>query len=182
MSDVPYVAALCEQHGLCLQAGGGGGVYPAMLARHFDWVVTVEPSPLNVACVRANVPANVAVIHAAIWDSEGSAEVIEDPSNAGATYIGLEGEIERLTIDSMDLPACNLIWLDIQGAEYFALKGAATTIKKYRPAVVLEVDEMFYLSQWKVDKDSAWRYLTETHAYTDAGQLPHEKNDHLFLP
>jgi hypothetical protein len=44
-----------------------------------------------------------------------------------------------LTIDDLSLNSCNLIHLDIEGYELYAIKGAVNTIVKYKPTVVLEV-------------------------------------------
>ena len=41
-------------------------------------------------------------------------------------------------IDDLNLTQCDLIHLDIEGYEYFALLGAMSTIKKYSPVIALE--------------------------------------------
>jgi hypothetical protein len=43
-----------------------------------------------------------------------------------------------ITIDSMDLPGCDFLKLDIEGYECQALRGAIDTIKKYRPWIWIE--------------------------------------------
>jgi hypothetical protein len=43
-----------------------------------------------------------------------------------------------LTIDSLSLPNCDLIYLDIEGYEMLALFGAANTISNYFPVIAVE--------------------------------------------
>ena len=52
-----------------------------------------------------------------------------------------EGEpVGCITIDSLDIPACNFIKVDVEGYEHAVLKGAENTIKKFRPILYVEVD------------------------------------------
>lgn len=43
-----------------------------------------------------------------------------------------------VSIDGLELPGCDLIKLDIEGAEIWALRGAERTIKTHAPVVVME--------------------------------------------
>jgi FkbM family methyltransferase len=43
-----------------------------------------------------------------------------------------------ITIDSMELPGCDFVKLDIEGYECQALRGAIDTIEKYRPWIWIE--------------------------------------------
>ncbi len=51
------------------------------------------------------------------------------------------GEPVRLvTLDSLDLPACHMLKVDVEGMEVEVLKGAGQTIQTYRPVMYLEND------------------------------------------
>jgi hypothetical protein len=52
-----------------------------------------------------------------------------------------KANIPILTIDDIAFSTLDLIHLDIEGYELFALKGGSNTIKKYKPVIVLEVCE-----------------------------------------
>jgi len=61
--------------------------------------------------------------------------------NSGMNVVMPGSQIEAVTIDSLDLPSCGLIQLDIERHELFALMGAIETIEKYRPVIMLEGPE-----------------------------------------
>lgn len=63
----------------------------------------------------------------------------EKSYNYGGIGIG-EGnnEVEMVTIDSLKLEGCDFIKIDVEGFEYFVLKGAEETIKKYKPVIFYE--------------------------------------------
>ena len=63
---------------------------------------------------------------------------INRKSDAGAIHVDGLGNVPTVRIDDMDLPGCDLIQLDIEGYEYFALQGAVHTIEQYHPVIMVE--------------------------------------------
>jgi FkbM family methyltransferase len=64
-------------------------------------------------------------------------------ANYGGLELGhwTEGEpVDIITIDSLDLPNCNFIKMDVEGMEQIALEGAVNTIKSFRPYMYVEND------------------------------------------
>lgn len=47
-------------------------------------------------------------------------------------------EVEMITLDSLKLPACHLIKIDVEGMEIDVLRGATETIKAHRPLIYME--------------------------------------------
>lgn len=138
-----YALSLCKGRDLVVQAGANIGVFPARLARVFKKVVTFEPYPLNIECFKVNTAIrgieNVDLYEAALSnDDAGVAFTFAPSNNCGAVQVGREGSVNAMTLDSLELPACDLIWLDIEGYEVKALAGAAQTIAKYKPVIILE--------------------------------------------
>ena len=43
-----------------------------------------------------------------------------------------------MLIDDLNLPGCDLIQLDLEGYEFYALQGGIETIKKHKPVIVIE--------------------------------------------
>jgi FkbM family methyltransferase len=143
--DLPVqIANLCDSKNLVIQAGGNAGLYPKQYSRLFKSVITLEPDYRNFTCLCHNVPEeNVTKYQAALGDVESLIELETNPrwneTNTGALKIKGAGTIKQITIDSLN--ACpDLIHLDIEGFETFALLGAQTTINKCRPIIVLETN------------------------------------------
>lgn len=159
---MPYVL----KHDLVLQAGGNVGIWPALLAKKFTKVVSFEPSPDNYECLVKNVPDNVEHHMAGLGAEASSVSLVKWPGNAGAHYISPDMKDEGIsivTIDSLNLPACDLIILDIEGFELFAFQGATETIAKFSPVIMFEekgLSEQYY----KTPDQGATKYL-ETLGY-----------------
>lgn len=47
-------------------------------------------------------------------------------------------EVEMITLDSLKLPACHLIKIDVEGMEIDVLRGATETIRTHRPLIYME--------------------------------------------
>lgn len=129
-----------------VQAGGNVGVYPTYLAREFDKVYTFEPDENNFACLTQNITKNkgkIAAYHAALGSHDGTVSTQPHRPNDNGCIMVLEvddGPVPMRTIDDLNLDVCDLIWLDVEGYEEPALKGAERTIEKHRPAVIVEVN------------------------------------------
>lgn len=146
-TDLPdRIMKYVTKKSVCVQAGGNVGVYVKKFAENFETVHTFEPEPLNFYCLHHNLASfyNVFKHQGFIGNINEQPKGIErfdtqkDP-NTGKFRIGREpGHIIVHSIDSLDLDACDLIQLDIEGYEYQALLGAMETIKKFKPVICLE--------------------------------------------
>ena len=120
-----------------VQAGGNCGQYVRQFSQRFDTVYTFEPDPVNFLCLTLNCGNNVIKTQACVGN-ERKLVNISKGNDSGAIHVEGAGNIPTVIIDDMDLPACDLIQLDIEGYEYFALLGAQRTIEKYHPLLMLE--------------------------------------------
>jgi FkbM family methyltransferase len=122
-----------------IQAGGNVGVYPNALGVLFDHVVTFEPDKENFRCMMMNLDGHIQARFAALGEKESRCGTqVVAAGNCGAHRLDLQKQdVPVLTIDSLDLIP-DAIWLDIEGFEYFALKGAEQTLKEHSPVVVIE--------------------------------------------
>ena len=127
----------CAGRQMCLQAGGHCGLWARRLAHIFERVITIEPDAENYACLLRNIMANVEPIRAALGSAPGSTGLKRFPENTGANYMDGPGDIPVITIDSLNLNACDLIILDIEGMEAEALKGAKHTLR-FGPTLLIE--------------------------------------------
>lgn len=137
---LPLVLPLVKDKRVCVQAGGNVGVYPLALSAAFERVFTFEPDHDNLHCLIRNVTwPNVCVFHAALGSEPGTCSTqVTEADNCGAHKTVPNGDVPVMTIDGLELDACGLIWLDIEGAEADAIDGARATIEKFSPIIVLE--------------------------------------------
>jgi FkbM family methyltransferase len=98
-----------------------------------------------VANVRINNLLHVLCLNKAAGAQAGTVKVpLLDPSlagNFGALNVAAqkEGEpVEVITVDSIGLPSCRLIKIDVEGMEPQVLNGARQTIRKLKPFIFVE--------------------------------------------
>lgn len=139
--SIPEFMKLIPKRGTCIQAGGNVGVYPRALAGYFDHVITFEPDKANYDCLVKNVAeqTNVRTIRAALGDEPGFVSTTpHERGNSGAVHVVKGRDTVMHRIDDFARLGCDLIWLDIEGYEEPALKGAAQTVEKFKPAIIIE--------------------------------------------
>jgi FkbM family methyltransferase len=119
------------------------------MARHSARVVAIEPNPHNVAILQKNVALNalqnVVVRQAAVGNSQGTIDLLEDSTEGGVSYEhGTDNQATILSeLVSLDQIAHEygfpqLLKIDVEGFEDRALKGA-TQILQRRPKIAIEV-------------------------------------------
>lgn len=139
VSDVSKYLKHIKHRNVAVQAGGNVGIFPKELAKFFRRVYTFEPDKENWNCLIKNATEdNITKINAALGDCERSVSIKSVRDNCGASYVSDGLDVDLKTIDGLNLEGCDLIQLDIEGYEIFALRGAIETIKKYKPLIIIE--------------------------------------------
>jgi len=138
VKDAERAIALCERTRTCIQAGGNVGVWANHLAKTFATVWTFEPDWENYQCLLRNKGERVYAIMEALGDHAGAMGMKREPANVGAHRMHGPGQIPVSTIDFHGARDVDLIALDIEGMEPLALSGAAETIRRYRPVIMVE--------------------------------------------
>lgn len=133
----------------CIQAGGAIGAWPKYFAQHFEQVYTFEPYPPSFHCLTVNAPElNVHKYNAALGNEHCMVHM-DFPEHRQRSATGKEniggyrctgpGDIPCLRIDDFAWhDDVDLLYLDLEGYELFALRGGIETIKRSRPVIVLE--------------------------------------------
>lgn len=142
--DMETAIKYCKELRLVVQAGGNTGMWPHHMKTFFDAVHTFEPEPRLFQCLDLNCDIKGIYRYQCALGARPSRVSLEFPEtrrNLGATCIRPEdgyGEIPMGTIDEFMFDACDLIQLDIEGYEPLAIQGAAETIARFRPVLMLE--------------------------------------------
>jgi len=142
--------------GLVVEVGANIGAHTVELARlagRDGEVHAFEPQRIVFQALCANLAlnqcANVFARQAAVGANAGTITVPHlDPSvreNFGG--VSLRGvtfgeSVPLITLDSLDLPACQLLKVDVEGMEVEVLKGAEQMIETHRPIMYLENDRV----------------------------------------
>ena len=148
---------LVKGFSLAIDGGANIGAWTIVMAEYFGKVIAFEPVPETFGLLVENVKAhrNVECRNQALMDKAGTIKIkIPDYNDKHqqatgeivnkdlrARYVEWDntGDIAAITIDSLNLASCDLIKLDLEGAEPLALDGAVETIKKFRPVLVVEI-------------------------------------------
>lgn len=159
--DLPALAHavdLARGRGVCVQAGANVGIFPLYLAAHFDLVHCFEPSQDALDFFFENVPGRIfherIVLHAAALGERPASGYLHArrrdgrPGHSGTYHVSLDAAgaglgvpVKVETIDALSLIACGLIYLDIEGFELYALRGAVKTIMGCRPVIGVEINK-----------------------------------------
>lgn len=173
------VSEYAKEKSVLVQAGGNCGYYVKKYAKIFNQVYTFEPDPLNFYCLNLNVTEpNVQKFQACLGDEHKSVGLDNFRTDVGATHVKGEGYSAVLKIDDFCLPACDLIHLDIEGYELFALRGAINTIRKFKPVIAVE-----YYKAWAERYDYTLENLEaffESIDYKFFEDVPNAQGDKIY--
>lgn len=140
LEGVELTYKLCTKHDLAIQAGGNVGVWPRELRKKYKRVITFEPSSENFELMLKNLSGvDVQMFHAALGDRAGRCNIKPNPENCGDDQTTPGADVLVMAIDDLEMDP-DLIYLDIQGDELPALKGASRTIARCSPVIAIEID------------------------------------------
>ena len=148
------VNIVANQGDIVIDGGGCFGdtaLYFSNLVRKSGEVHSFEFIPDNIAIWKRNIELNprlaesIFLVSHPIWSSS-NVELFYKINGPGSTvsfenFSGNDGISNTITIDDysekLDLRSVDFIKLDIEGAELNALKGAVTTISKFKPKLAI---------------------------------------------
>lgn len=153
--DIPeWVSKHTNKRDVIVQAGGNAGWYAKLYSEIFNRVYVFEPDYVNFICLNLNVPfPHVTKIQACLGNKRELVKVTSKETDRGKNHVFTKSDlikdrqkstnytppnIPTLMIDDLGLDECSVIHLDVEGYELFALQGAITTIKKFKPLIALE--------------------------------------------
>jgi FkbM family methyltransferase len=149
-------AQVVQPGALVVEVGANIGAHTVELARlagHDGEVHAFEPQRIVFQALCANLAlnqfANVFARQAAVGEKAGTITVPPlDPAvrtNFGG--VSLQGvtfgeSVPLVTLDSLDLPACQFLKVDVEGMEVEVLNGSEQLIETHRPIMYLENDRI----------------------------------------
>lgn len=132
--------------GTAVDIGAWYGPWTARLLSLAERVVTFEPNPVLAALLREGLP-RAQIIEAAASDAEGTSTLWLPAGGRGsegrASLVHQDGEpvrVRTVMVDSLRLTSVRFIKIDVEGHEAAALRGAAETIKRDSPALLVELE------------------------------------------
>ena len=161
-----YVLPYVSNRDVMIQAGGNCGFILSTFVDHFRTLYTFEPDPINFYCLNQNITSpNVFKMQCCLGKESTpvNTQQLDRPGrlrDTGGVHVEGQGLTPTIVIDSLNLPACDLIQLDVEGYELNALLGAVNTIKKYKPVLCIEFCEK-WLNRYETTSDSIETLLTE---------------------
>lgn len=126
-------------------------------------VIAFEPNPEAFECLEYNLRCcpNAILRKECLGDSHGKMTLIMHPQNAGMAYIeSKKGKSKSITIDSLELERLDFIKIDAEGFEHRILKGAEKTIKKFKPVMLIEINN-HALNRNETSDNDIYIYLIE---------------------
>jgi len=155
------VNVLVNRNDIILDIGANIGTHSVIFSRKskLGKVYAFEPQSLTFSILQNNILynglSNVIALHYAITTLDNHAVSMDNFSfvgkkiNNGALRLSpfknnpIIGEVSlSRTIDSFNFKSVNFIKMDIQGSEVMALAGAKKTIKKSRPIMFIEIEQI----------------------------------------
>jgi FkbM family methyltransferase len=131
----------CRARRVAVDVGAHIGLFSYWMVRDFAQLVAFEPVARHRDCWRRNVPTRPDdILHAcALGAHEGSVRMeTVHADSTGGTHVAGAGDIPMRTLDSFDLPVIDLLKIDCEGYELDVLQGAADTLRRCRPVVIVE--------------------------------------------
>jgi FkbM family methyltransferase len=139
--------------GVTFDIGANFGYYAITIASALKGdcrIYAFEPNPGTMQRFRNNVELNCTrglhLLETGLSDAPGRAMVVETPAHSGAAYLR-QNLLSGVPVTTLDLfceqnkiDRLDLIKMDIEGAELRALRGAVETLKRFRPAMLIELN------------------------------------------
>ncbi len=134
--------------GIVVDVGANIGTHSVVYSKTAEHVYAFEPQQLVYYSLCANLflnnVSNVTPFHLALGPRAGRVQVTAlDPTQEQACAggrVGMgDGEVSMIPLDTLELPRCHFIKIDVEGYETEVIRGMSSTLQRCRPIVFVEV-------------------------------------------
>ncbi|MFN8358257.1 MAG: FkbM family methyltransferase [Spirosomataceae bacterium] len=153
--DIWQIPQFCNAHTRVIDVGANMGIYSRWMAKHAQYVESFECNPSLINSLKQVLPLNVKIHDYALSSSSGKTVLRFDPNNTGIGTVEVnnlldqnegikkiqEVAVKLARLDDFAFDAVSFIKIDVEGHELEVLKGAENTLKKFHPALLIEIEE-----------------------------------------
>lgn len=151
--EIHLVPFLADAHKTAIDIGANKGIWTHRLLKHCSNVYSFEPNPKMFRRLNKCFGHQSTVSPVAISNKSGTS-VLRIPRTAGRYSSQLSTlskvqqfdsflsvTVETSKLDDMAIENVGFIKIDVEGFEMEVLEGAAKTIERYKPILVVEIEE-----------------------------------------
>lgn len=151
-----------------VDGGAHVGSWTRKLAQKFERVYAFEPQDDNRLCLYRNVELldNVFALPTALGAEAGTAS-LNSGNNSGCWHLTPGGAVDIIPLDQHQIKDLDYLKLDVEGFEYFALKGAEETVKRSHPVIQIEEKKLPH----SYDAPMSARELLKSWGYKEARKV-----------
>ena len=151
--EIKIIPSLLVNCNRAIDIGANVGVWSYWLSKYAKQVESFEPNPKIFNALKNIKIKNVNSYNIALSNKSGSVDLLipkgsKGFSNQGASLssIKVQGEHKSISIEAKCLDEYNFldvdfIKIDVEGHEHEVIEGAQETIKKFKPTMVIEMEE-----------------------------------------
>lgn len=134
-----------------VDVGAWWGPWTYWLARRCPEVIAVEPNPVMAEHLARVAPDNVRVEALALSDDDGEGALWVPDGRGRDALASLDGDddghgefvsVPLRRLDDLGLDDVGFLKVDVEGHEFAVLRGAAETLRRCRPVILVELEEV----------------------------------------
>lgn len=124
-----------------VDVGAHVGLWSMHLAPKFEVLHAFEPVPQFRQCFERNVTSRNVVMHAgALGATNRTVRMKIDPADTGGTHVdtSVAGDTPLQRLDDLEIAPVDFLKIDCEGFEAHVIEGARSTLREWRPCIVVE--------------------------------------------
>ena len=130
---------------VAVDVGAHCGLWTCQLSKFFQKVECFEPLPRHIECWNKNVGwrSNCSLHQVALGSQTGECGISVVDGLSGRSHVSEGTDMKMLCLDDFNFKNVDLIKIDVEGYEYFVIKGGEKTILESKPAMIVEQKKGF---------------------------------------